>query len=131
MVLTEKDVQSWKIGDLRKYLSDRGVPVNTRSIRKQQLIENIILVQKLELPKLPSQADRISVIDANRKEVLFVEGVQLPFPGTLCSHWLEESGYFPDLTIDLIQRYAETTKSLKASEEGQNLQTAGHVPAVI
>ena len=130
MVLTEKDLQSWRIGDLRKYLSDRGVPVNTRSNRKEQLIEKIILAQKLELPTLPSQADRISEIDANRKKILFVDGVQLPFPETICSHWLEGSGYFPDLTIDLIQRYAEATKSLKASKEGQNLQTSGHVQSV-
>ena len=130
MVLTEKDLQSWTIGDLRKYVSDRGVPVNMRSNRKQQLIERIILAQKLELPTLPSHADRISEIGANRKKILFVDGVQLPFPETICSHWLEGSGYFPDSIIDLIQRYAEAMKSLKASKEGQNLQTSCHVQSV-
>ena len=54
----------------------------------------------------------------------------MPFPETICSHWLEGSGYFPFLTIDLIQNNAEATKSSRASKVGQNLQTSGHVKSV-
>ena len=99
MVFTEEELRVWKVEDLKKYLSDRGVPLNTKNCRKPQLIEKVIFAEKLELPTLPSQAVRKSEIDLNRSKILFVDGVQLPFPETIGSHWLEGSEYYPDLTF--------------------------------
>eukprot|EP00795_Rhopilema_esculentum_P010022 gene10022-18653_t len=60
MVFTEEELRVWKVEDLKKYLSDRGVPLNTKNCRKPQLIGKVIFAEKLELPTLPSQATRIS-----------------------------------------------------------------------
>ena len=54
MVFTEEELRVWKVEDLKKYLSDRGVPLNTKNCRKPQLIEKVIFAEKLELPTLPS-----------------------------------------------------------------------------
>ena len=124
MAFTEEELRIWRVEDLKKYLSNRGVPLNTKNCRKQQLIEKVIFAEKLELPTLPSQAVR------NLKLTATVGGVQLPFPETIRSHWLEGSEYFPDLTVDVIKKCAEAKESLKVSKEGQNLQTSGHGKSV-
>eukprot|EP00795_Rhopilema_esculentum_P010160 gene10160-18827_t len=99
MVFTEEELRVWKVEDLKKYLSDRGVPLNTKNCRKPQLIEKVIFAEKLELPTLPSQAVRKSEIDLNRSKILFVDGVQLPFPETIGSHWLEGTLVVPQTRI--------------------------------
>ena len=55
MVYTEEDLYEWKVEDLRKFLSDRGVPLRAGSCRKAQLIEKVIYAEKLELPVFPSK----------------------------------------------------------------------------
>ena len=48
-----------------------------------------------------------------------IDGVQIPFPESVKDHSLGGSEYFPDLTLDSLQSYAEATTSMKAFKEGR------------
>ena len=126
MALTAEELSKWNVEKLRKYLNDRGVPLSG-SCRKADMIEKAICADKLSLPVQPSQQQRLSEISCSRKQHLFIDGVQIPFPESVKEHLLGGSEYFPDLTLDALQSYAEATTSMKAFKEGKNLQHSGHV----
>ena len=97
MALTAEELSKWNVGELRKYLNDRGVPLSGSS-RKPDMIENAIFADKLSLPVQPSQQQRLSEISCSRKQYMLIDGVQIPFPESVKEHWLGGSEYFPDLT---------------------------------
>ena len=85
MVYTEEELNEWKVEDLRKFLSDRGVPLSAGSCRKAQLIQKVIYAVVLELPVFPSNRERITEISESRADKLTVDGVRIPFPEQLSS----------------------------------------------
>ena len=107
MVYTEEELNEWKVEDLRKFLSDRGVPLSAGSCRKAQLIQKVVYAEILELPVLPSKMERVTEISKSRVAKLTVDGVKIPFPEQLSSQWFSGSQYFPSLTVDVISQYAE------------------------
>ena len=95
MVFTETELKDWKVEDLRKFLTERGVPLNASCCRKAQLIEKVVFAQKLELPVLPSNEQRITEIIEQSNNKLMIDGVKLPHPSTIKVNWLEGSQFLP------------------------------------
>ena len=94
------------------------------------MIEKAIFADKLSLPVQPSQQQRLSEISCSRKQYMLIDGAQIPFPESVKEHWLGGSEYFPELTLDALQSYAEATTSMKAFKEGKDLQHSDHVKSV-
>ena len=72
MYFTDEELQKWKVGDFRKYLLQRGVPI-CNNARKANLIEKVIFAQKLDLPIQPSQEEhKKEILNAKHNRVLMV-----------------------------------------------------------
>ena len=78
---TDEELQKWKVEDLWKYLLQRGVPVGNNA-QKANLIEKVILVQKLDLAIQPSQEECEKEILNAKHSKLSIYGVQIPHPMT-------------------------------------------------
>ena len=89
MVYTEKELNEWKVEDMRVFLT--LVPLSAGNCRKSQLIQNIIYAKILELPVLPSNREQITEISESRADKLTVDGVRIPFPEQLSSQWFSDS----------------------------------------
>ena len=63
MVFTDEELSKWKVENLKSFLLARGIPLGSGSCRKTQLIEKVILAEKLDLPVLPS-------FDIRQKEII-------------------------------------------------------------
>ena len=80
MAYTEEELNEWMVEDLRKFLSDKGMPLSAGSCRKAQLIQKVIYAVVLELPVFPSNREHITEISESRADKLTVDGVRIPFP---------------------------------------------------
>ena len=114
MVFTETELKDWKVEDLRKFLTERGVPLNAGCCRKVQLIEKVVFAQKLKLPVLSSNKQRITEIVEESNNKLMIDGVKLPHPSTIKVNWLERSQFLPSIMITNITDYATICQAFKA-----------------
>ena len=97
MYFTQEELAQWKVEDLKNFLQERGVPINSNSSRKAQLIEKEIFAQKLELPVLPNQDARQQEISNSKLKKLNVDGVQIPHPTEIKDNWISGSEYLPSI----------------------------------
>ena len=130
MYFTDKELQKWKVEDLRKYLLQRGVPIGNNA-RKANLIEKVIFAQKLDLPIQPSLEERKKEILNAKHNKLSIDDVQIPHSSNIKENWITGSEYLPSIFLKNIGEYAELNSAKKASKEGRKLLFSGNVMSVM
>ena len=124
MYFTDKELQKWKVEDLRKYLFQRDVPISNNA-SKENLIKKKIFLQNLDMLIQPRQGEREKEILNAKHNKFSIDGIQIPHPTDIKENW-----YLSSIILKNIDEYAGLNSAKKGLEEGKNLLFTAHVMSV-
>ena len=101
---------TWKITDLKKFLRERGVPINNES--RNELAEKAFWAEKLGLTVKPTDEEaEKEIADAKRSKLIFDGGiVTLPRPESITSGWEDGPASLPDTCRDYLDSFIKAGK---------------------
>ena len=80
MYFKDEELEKWKVGDLRKYLLQRGVPIDN-NVCKAYFNEKVPFAKKFDLPIQPGQESEKEILNAKHNK-LSIDGVKYLIPMT-------------------------------------------------